>query len=488
MEMTTSPREGWIDVASGDVTVLAEGNPHLADALRGAIAGRDGETAIEAALDILTQAGWRQARDFALAATHGDHVRIVVRGDAFAVVATQAEAYDVRSPHRTPWLDTELSGVVNVHLETGLPEPEPEPSGWALPSAFGGAEAGAMGAGASVGAAAVGAGASVGAAGAAVGAGAIAPDNAPIEAEAWPGGLDTPHEPVSVDAAGFSAPAVPAVGGAVAAAPIVAPAPEETVDPAQAAAPVQAWGGERPEQAMTEQAVDEQVVDEPVSHDPTHLAESAPVDAPVDAPVAASGWEAPSHTQENYAESGYAESGYADSGYAEPGYAAASAYLGDHDQAPAGPVVLAVLCPQGHANAPHASHCRVCGEAIPPQQATEVARPALGVLTLTTGDSVDLDRGVLLGRSPKVAPDIPEAHRPHLVRVPSPDNDISRNHAEIILDGWYVLLQDLGSTNGTTLTLPGQDPIRLRPHEQTPIEPGAVFTLAEQVSVTFEAR
>ncbi len=445
MEMTTSPREGWIDVASGDVTVLAEGNPHLADALRGAIAGRDGDTAIEAALDILTQAGWRQARDFALAATHGDQVRIVVRGDAFAVVDTQSEAYDVRSPNRTPWLDTELSGVTHVHLETGLPEPEPEPepSGWALPSAFGGA-VGAAGTGAvgatGTGAVAAGAGADAGAA--VVGAGAIAADNAPIEEEAWPGGLASPHEPVSVDATGFSAPAVPPVGGTAAVVPVAAPAPEETVDPAEAAAPVQAWGGERPEQVASEQ-----VVSEPA----------------------------------------YTESAYTEPAYAEPAYAE-SPYLNDDDQAPAGPVVLAVLCPQGHTNAPHASHCRVCGEAIPPQQATEVARPALGVLTLTTGDSVDLDRGVLLGRSPKVAPDIPEAHRPHLVRVPSPDNDISRNHAEIILDGWYVLLQDLGSTNGTTLTLPGQDPIRLRPHEQTPIEPGAVFTLAEQVSVTFEAR
>ncbi|QGX08564.1 FHA domain-containing protein [Janibacter melonis] len=151
-----------------------------------------------------------------------------------------------------------------------------------------------------------------------------------------------------------------------------------------------------------------------------------------------------------------------------------------------GPMVLAVRCPSGHASAPHAVSCRVCGAALPSQQPEPTPRPALGLLRLSTGDVVTLDRGVLIGRAPKSAPELPAAQAPHLVRVPSPDNEISRNHVEVILDGWHVLVRDLGSTNGTTITLPQDHPVRLRPGDQQSIEPGTTITLADQVSAVFE--
>jgi hypothetical protein len=120
---------------------------------------------------------------------------------------------------------------------------------------------------------------------------------------------------------------------------------------------------------------------------------------------------------------------------------------------------------------------------MPVQQAFEVDRPPLGVLRLSTGDALTLDRGVLLGRAP-VAPD--GGSRPHLVRLASPENDISRNHAEIMLDGWHVFVRDLGSTNGTTVSLPGQPPTRLRPNDLQLLENGAVVSLADEVTCTFE--
>ena len=49
-----------------------------------------------------------------------------------------------------------------------------------------------------------------------------------------------------------------------------------------------------------------------------------------------------------------------------------------------------------------------------------------------------------------------------------------------------MLVRDLGSTNGTTVTLPGQEPVRLRPSEEQGIEPGTVITLADEVALTFE--
>ena len=138
------------------------------------------------------------------------------------------------------------------------------------------------------------------------------------------------------------------------------------------------------------------------------------------------------------------------------------------------PVVLAVLCPAGHPSPPHAGRCRICGREIPPQQPFPMPRPPLGVLRISTGGVVPLDRGVLLGRAPRVNEELPADQRPHLLRVGGPDRDISRNHAEVVLEGWHVLVRDLGSTNGTTVTLPGQEPVRLRPTEDQGIEPGAV--------------
>jgi hypothetical protein len=153
---------------------------------------------------------------------------------------------------------------------------------------------------------------------------------------------------------------------------------------------------------------------------------------------------------------------------------------------PRGPIVLAVLCPAGHPSPPHAVTCRVCDREIPPQQPFQTPRPPLGTIKLSTGDVVTLDRGVLLGRAPKVNADLPPAQRPHLVRVVSRENDISRNHAEIVLEGWHVLVRDLGSTNGTTVALPGQQAVRLRPSDSQVIEPGTVVGMADEVTFTYE--
>ena len=151
-----------------------------------------------------------------------------------------------------------------------------------------------------------------------------------------------------------------------------------------------------------------------------------------------------------------------------------------------GPKVLAVICPAGHLSPPHRDSCRVCGRQVADQQAFEAARPALGVLRLESGDKVPLDRGVLLGRSPKAKADLEVARQPHVVKLPSPDNDLSRNHLEIVIDGWHVLARDLGSTNGTTVQLPGSAPTRLRPDEHLALEAGAVLVLADVVTVVYE--
>lgn len=158
-----------------------------------------------------------------------------------------------------------------------------------------------------------------------------------------------------------------------------------------------------------------------------------------------------------------------------------------------GPVVPALLCPNGHVNPPSGSACRRCGAPLP-HDPVPVPRPVLGVLRLSLGDVITLDRGVLMGRNPRT--DFAGAdgfggsaggERPHVVKLPTGDGDISRTHLWVTLDGWHVLVTDLNSTNGTLVTLPGGETLQLRPGEPLPIQSGTVVTLADGIDFRYEA-
>jgi hypothetical protein len=146
--------------------------------------------------------------------------------------------------------------------------------------------------------------------------------------------------------------------------------------------------------------------------------------------------------------------------------------------------VMATYCPQGHVNPPYAPTCRVCQQPIGRQDPTRAPRPLLGRLRLPTGETVPFDRGVVLGRKP--VPVNPHAPAPHLVAVPQEASFVSRMHLQIELDGWLVICRDLGSRGGTTLTMPGRPPERLRPMEPHVLEPGCRVSLSDQYEVTYE--
>ncbi len=148
-------------------------------------------------------------------------------------------------------------------------------------------------------------------------------------------------------------------------------------------------------------------------------------------------------------------------------------------------VVRAVRCPSGHWNPPPALVCRVCGGGVPEQQPVAVTRPALGALRLSTGDSVPLDRGVLLGRAPDVGL-VAGALRAHAVKLQSPEGDISRSHVEVRLRGWQVLVVDLGSRNGTVVTPPADPPFDLVARQPVEIVPGTAVSLTADTSFTYE--
>lgn len=106
--------------------------------------------------------------------------------------------------------------------------------------------------------------------------------------------------------------------------------------------------------------------------------------------------------------------------------------------------------------------------------------PALQ-LSLSTGQQVELDRPVLIGRAPESSR-FGFGETPRLVTVPSPQQDISRTHVEIKLEGDSVLVTDLRSTNGTVVVLPGSPPRRLHPGESVPVPDGTVIDLGDGVT------
>lgn len=108
-----------------------------------------------------------------------------------------------------------------------------------------------------------------------------------------------------------------------------------------------------------------------------------------------------------------------------------------------------------------------------------------GRIRVSTGQVVDLDRTVVIGRRPR-APRASGASLPHLIAVESPQQDISRSHLEVRPEGDTVVVIDLHTTNGSTLLRPGADPVRLHPGEQTLVLTGDVIDLGDGVTVAFE--
>ncbi len=154
---------------------------------------------------------------------------------------------------------------------------------------------------------------------------------------------------------------------------------------------------------------------------------------------------------------------------------------GAPDEPASGPQVQAVSCPLGHLSHPAAAACRVCGSAIVDRSVVWAPRPVLSVLRFDSGKSVELDRSLLIGRRPSATDRTSDFG---LVAVDDPESSVSRSHVELTVEDWQIAVTDLGSTNGTVVEAPGEDPIRLRAHEPHVIAPGVRVVLGG--SVTFD--
>jgi hypothetical protein len=136
---------------------------------------------------------------------------------------------------------------------------------------------------------------------------------------------------------------------------------------------------------------------------------------------------------------------------------------------------------------------RRAAAAVPPTAAPEEPTavlpvptpPARGRVIVSSGQTVDLDRPVIIGRRPRSTRASGDSV-PHLVAVDSPQQDISRNHLEIRPEAGACVVIDLHTTNGSTLLRPGADPVRLHPGEQTVVVSGDIVDIGDGVTVRFE--
>lgn len=105
-------------------------------------------------------------------------------------------------------------------------------------------------------------------------------------------------------------------------------------------------------------------------------------------------------------------------------------------------------------------------------------------LIVSTGERFTLDRSAVIGRRPRAVRSTGVV--PHLVAVPSPDQDISRSHLELRVEGTDVVAVDLDTTNGTLLLRVGADPVRLQPGESTLLVAGDRLDLGDGIGLSFE--
>jgi hypothetical protein len=93
-------------------------------------------------------------------------------------------------------------------------------------------------------------------------------------------------------------------------------------------------------------------------------------------------------------------------------------------------------------------------------------------------DWIPLDRPAYIGRSPS-SPRIVSGVMPRLVRVESPNREVSSTHLEIRQLGASVIVTDLTSTNGSIVSLPGSVPRTLRQGESVVVSPGTLVDIGD---------
>lgn len=115
----------------------------------------------------------------------------------------------------------------------------------------------------------------------------------------------------------------------------------------------------------------------------------------------------------------------------------------------------------------------------------QAQRPVLGVLLPSSGGRIEVDRPVVIGRSP-AANRVSGDQLPRLLTVPSPSHDISRTHVQVAPENGRMVVTDLNSTNGTVLVAPDGRRTDLRPGIAVPIDAGSLIDLGDGITIAVD--
>ncbi|MEL6985662.1 MAG: FHA domain-containing protein, partial [Actinomycetota bacterium] len=144
--------------------------------------------------------------------------------------------------------------------------------------------------------------------------------------------------------------------------------------------------------------------------------------------------------------------------------------------------VLGIRCSRDHFNNPNAGYCQVCGISMIhlTHRLEPGPRPTLGFVVFADGATYAVDRPYLIGRKPQPGPNS------GLTALATQDQtqSVSREHAELRLDGWDVHYVDLGSTNGSFVWSPtSQAWMPLRSNEPLTLTSGTTVSVGRMTFV-----
>ncbi|WP_348787448.1 FHA domain-containing protein [Leifsonia sp. NPDC080035] len=130
---------------------------------------------------------------------------------------------------------------------------------------------------------------------------------------------------------------------------------------------------------------------------------------------------------------------------------------------------------------------------LPPRRPTEpgatpavVDAPIRYRLSLSDGRTEELAAPVIVGRAPSAGA-FPALRGARPVTLTGAEDDISRSHVAIAVEGDTVVVTDLHSRNGTMVLLPGKTPQKLRAGEPTTVVAGTIVDLGSGATLTVEA-
>lgn len=113
-----------------------------------------------------------------------------------------------------------------------------------------------------------------------------------------------------------------------------------------------------------------------------------------------------------------------------------------------------------------------------PPPVVEPLSPCYGFRIGDAGRTVLLDVAAYVGRSPS-SPRIQNGVMPKLIRVPSPNGEVSGTHLELRQLGTSIVVTDLRSTNGSAVSVPGSGVRSLRQGESMVVTPGTLVDIGD---------